>query len=78
MTTTLESLTVTVEMTPLDLLLWRHYRREAPGLVEDTFARNPGLASMGVYLPVGTTVLVAPPAPASRRRAADELVSLYD
>ena len=74
----IETLTVTAEQTPLDLLLWWRFRREVPGLVEDTLRRNPGLAATGVFLPVGMTITVQTPAPEARGRAAVQLVSLYD
>ena len=73
---TLDTLTVTSEKTPLDLLLWRQYKREVKGLVEDTLARNPGLAELGVYLPVGAQVTVAPPPPAGA--PATPVITLYD
>jgi phage tail protein X len=69
---------VTAERTPLDLLLWRHYRRDVPGLVEDTLARNPGLAENGVFLPIGTLVAVQTPAPDRTGRQAAPVMSLYD
>lgn len=71
-------LTVKAEFTPLDLLLWRHYKRSVPGLVEAAFARNPGLADLGVWLPVGTVVAVERPAPAPAARKSTRVVSLYD
>jgi len=74
----IEMLTVTAEYTTLDLLLWRRFRREVPGLVEDTLRRNPGLAKIGVFLPVGTVIDVQTPAPEPRGRTAVLVVSLYD
>jgi len=74
----IETLTVVAEQTPLDLLLWRRYRREVPGLVEDTLRRNPGLAKIGLLLPVGMTIAVQTPAPELRGRTAVQIVSLYD
>jgi phage tail protein X len=74
----IETLTVVAEQTPLDLLLWRRYRREVPGLVEDTLRRNPGLAKIGVFLPVGMTIEVQTPMPEPRGRKAVQVVSLYD
>lgn len=74
----IETLTVTAECTTLDLLLWRRFHREVPGLVEDTLRRNPGLAKIGALLPVGLTVDVLTPAPEPRGRTAIRLVSLYD
>jgi phage tail protein X len=74
----IETLTIVAEHTTLDLLLWRRFRREVPGLVEDTLQRNPDLAKIGVFLPVGLTVDVLTPAPEPRGRTAVRLVSLYD
>jgi phage tail protein X len=74
----IETLTVTAEYLTLDLLCWRRFRREVPGLVEDTLRRNPGLAKIGVFLPVGMTIDVQTPAPEPRGRTAVQVVSLYD
>lgn len=72
-----EILTVSGRPVPLDLLLFRRFRREVPGLVEATYARDPGLADLGPLLPVGTAVAVealAPPPAAPARR----LVRLFE
>lgn len=74
----IEKLTVVAEYTTLDLLLWRRFRREVPGLVEDTLRRNPGLAKIGALLPVGMTIDVQTPAPEPRGRTVVQVVSLYD
>ena len=74
----IETLIVTVEQTTLDLLLWRRFCREVPGLVEDTLRRNPGLAATGVFLPVGMAATVQTPTPEPRGRGAVQVVSLYD
>jgi phage tail protein X len=74
----IKTLKVTTERTPLDLLLWRRFTREVPGLAEDTLARNPGLAALGAFLPVGTTIEVEAPSPAPVGRRAAPVVSLYD
>jgi len=74
----IETLTVVAEQMTLDLLLWRRDRREVPGLVEDTLRRNPGLAKIGVSLPVGMNISVQTPAPEPRGRTAVQVVSLYD
>ena len=75
---TIEAIKVNAEYTPLDLMLWRRFRREVPGLVEDTFNRNPGLADAGVFLPVGRVVLVQVPAPDAQGTRAAPVVTLYD
>ncbi|MGI3901223.1 MAG: tail protein X [Janthinobacterium lividum] len=59
-----EVLTVTGKPMPLDLLLYRRFKREVPGLVEATYRQNRGLADLGPVLPLGTAVTVTPPAPA--------------
>ena len=74
----IETLTVAAEQTTLDLLLWRRFRREVPGLVEDTLRRNPGLANIGVFLLLGMAINVQTPAPEPRGRTAVQVVSLYD
>ena len=75
---TIEVIEVKAERTTLDLLLWRRVRREAPGLVEETLRRNPGLARLGAFLPVGLSVKVAVPDPEPKGRRAAPVVTLYD
>jgi phage tail protein X len=75
---TSEKLRVISELTTLDLLLWRRFHREVPGLVEDTLRCNPDLAKIGVFLPVGMTINVQTPSPELRGRTAVQVVSLYD
>ena len=74
----IERLTVVAEQTTLDLLLWRRFRREVSGLVEETLGRNPGLAAMGVFLPIGLDIQIQTPSPESRGRTTVQVVSLYD
>lgn len=61
-----QELIVSVDGDMLDMVLYRHFEREVPGLVEDTLARNPGLAALGPRLPVGTRVMVKTPDPRER------------
>lgn len=61
--------------TPLDLLLFGTFKREVAGLVEDTLARNPGLADLGLFPPAGTTIVVA--APAKSPTAPRPVIRLY-
>ena len=75
---TIETLEVKTERTTLDLLLWRRFRREVPGLVEDTLRRNPGLARLGAILPVGLALQTAVPDPEPKGRSAARVVTLYD
>lgn len=74
----IEKLVVMAEYTTIDLLLWRRFHREVPGLVEDTLRRNPGLARIGVFLPVGMSIDVQTPAQEPRGHTAVQVVSLYD
>ncbi len=62
-----ETLTVKSPFMTLDLLLFRHLRREVPGLVEATLALNPGLAQSAI-LPLGTKVILDRPRPRFRLR----------
>ena len=72
-----EVLTVTGRPMPLDLLLFRRFKRQVPGLVEATYRQNRGLADLGPVLPLGTMVTVTPPAPAPVR-AVRPTIKLYD
>jgi phage tail protein X len=47
--------------TPVDLLLWAVYHRQVTGLVEATYAANPGLAELDLWPPAGTQFTVTPP-----------------
>lgn len=49
------------EDTPLDLLLWAVYKRQVVGLVESTYAANPGFAELDIWPPAGTQITVTPP-----------------
>lgn len=75
---TIDTLTFANDRTPLDLLLYRHYRAEIPGLVEATLAQNRGLAALGAFPPPGTTILVTTPAPARVGTIVRKIVRLYD
>ena len=70
-------LTVIGRPKPLDLVLFRRFGREVPGLVESTYAQNPGLADLGPLLPRGTKVVVATPAPAPAKTTR-KTIRLYD
>lgn len=58
---------VTTAFMTVDLLLYRRFRREVPGLVEKTLDMNPGLADHGPYLLIGTEVKVEIPEPGQKR-----------
>ncbi|PYF05050.1 phage tail protein X [Rhodopseudomonas faecalis] len=52
---TTEDVTVKSEGMTVSRMIWRRYRRRMPGLAEQVFAINPGLAAVSPILPVGTT-----------------------
>jgi len=51
---------------PLDLILWRRYRRRVPGLLERTLDINQGLAACGAFIPAGTVITVPVDTPAAQ------------
>lgn len=60
----------------LDLVIWRELGRQDQLLLEQTLTRNPGIASAGTILPVGTIVdLPEPPAARARLRESVKLWS---
>lgn len=59
----------------VDALCHRHFGRTA-GLVEQTLDLNPGLATLGPILPIGTAVDL--PEPAAAAPAMKPLVKLWD
>ena len=73
-----ETLTVLTEQCPLDLLLWRRFKRDIPGLVEKTYALNPDLVFDNEFLKLGRKVIVPTPEPEPKGRAAAPVISLYD
>lgn len=72
------TLTVPNDHTPIDLILYRRFGGEIPGLVEATYRRNPTLGKLGPMPPRGTTFQVEtddalPPTP-----GAQSIITLYD
>jgi len=62
--------------TTLDLLLWRQHGVSGQSLIEHALAANPGVADLGVELPLGTVLFLpemAAPAPAQATR----VISLF-
>lgn len=53
-----EIVTIRGEGIALDLLLHRRYGVRGRQLLEQTYELNPGLASLGDYLPLGTVVVI--------------------
>ncbi|WP_323073190.1 tail protein X [Mycetohabitans endofungorum] len=58
----------------IDALCWRHYGR-TDGTVEAALQANPGLAELGVILPIGTVVELPD---ASAIASTAPLVQLFD
>jgi phage tail protein X len=58
-----ETVTIEGEFLTLSLIVWRRFKRPMPGLVEAIHDLNPGLADLGVYLPVGTVLAMPIPTP---------------
>lgn len=67
---------VTRERMTVEFLVWQTLGRQDSMLVERTFALNPGLASLGVILPIGTEFEL--PEPEAERPALIETVRLWD
>jgi phage tail protein X len=55
---------------PLDLIVWRRYRRQTPGLVEAILDMNYGLADQGPLLARGTTIKIPIDQPATPAQVA--------
>lgn len=77
MTEVIERIVVTADFSTLSLMIWRRFQRPMPGLVEDTLGRNPGLADLGLFLPVGTEFDLKIEATREDRVAIQEAISLW-
>lgn len=58
----------------VDLVCWKHYGHTS-GVTEAVLAANRGLADLGSYLPMGTTIIMPV---IEKKTAARPLVSLWD
>jgi phage tail protein X len=72
-----ETVTVGAEGLTLSLIVWRRFYRPKPGLIERVYALNPGLAELGIILPVGTVFLL-PVDPEENRTQRQDVISLWD
>ena len=70
-----ERVAVEGEFITVPLIVWRRFKRPMPGLVEQTLDRNPGLAELGPFLPVGT--ILDMPVPTPREPAILEPIRLW-
>lgn len=75
--TDIETIVVKGDAIPLDLLVWRRFQRRTPGVVERALALNPGLADLGLMIPVGTAVVIPVDAP-NREPERRNVVRLWD
>lgn len=73
----IERVRVGAEFSTLPLMIWRRFQRQMPGLVEDTLSRNPGLADLGPYLPVGTEFDLKIETTAQDQTPAQEAIRLW-
>ena len=71
----IETVTVEGEGLTVALLVWRRFKRPMPGLVEQIYDRNPGLANHGPILPVGQRLEM--PIPIPRPRQVLDLIRLW-
>ncbi len=59
----IEPVTVAGDGLTVSLIVWRRFRRAMPGLVDQIYDMNVGLADLGPVLPVGTTFNMPIPIP---------------
>jgi phage tail protein X len=58
-----ETVTVAGDGLTVSLIVWRRFHRPMPGLVEEIYDKNPGLADFGPTLPVGVSFEMPIPIP---------------
>ncbi len=73
----LEPITVEAEGVTVASIVWQRFNRPMPGLVEAVLAANPGLSARGVFIPVGT-VVVLPIPPQKQQEQVARPVRLWD
>lgn len=76
MARTYETVTVKSYYFTLSRIIWRRFKKPMPGLVEETLGYNAGLASLGPYLPIGTTFSL--PIPDESQSPVIPLIRLWD
>ena len=62
-----ETVTVEGDALTVSLIVWRRFHRPMPGLVEQIYDMNPGLADLGQTLPVGTRFEMLIPIPRAQQ-----------
>ncbi|MBN9444393.1 tail protein X [Bosea sp. (in: a-proteobacteria)] len=78
MTTIYETYTVESEGLTVSLLVWRRFRQPMFGMVERILEINYGLAEKGIFLPVGTQVMIPVDPPTERAVNALPAIQLWD
>lgn len=71
-----ETVTVGAEYMTLSRIIWQRFKRPMPGLLELTLSENMLLATLGPYLPVGTTFRL--PIPSTTSPQIRQTVRLWD
>jgi phage tail protein X len=66
--TEMTTVTVTIDGYTVAEIVARHHGRQVPGMVEATFAANPGLAEPGLIVPRGTVIAIPKAAAADLAR----------
>lgn len=67
---------IKTERVSVDLLLFRKYGVRGQSMVEETLVLNHGLADLGAYLPLGSTV-VLPDLPVAENTYPEKPISLF-
>ena len=62
-----ETVTVEGDALTVSLIVWRRFHRPMPGLVEQIYDMNPGLADLGQTLPVGMRFEMPIPIPRAQQ-----------
>ena len=62
-----ETVTVEGDALTVSLIVWRRFHRPMPGLVEQIYDMNPGLADLGQTLPVGARFEMPIPIPRAQQ-----------
>lgn len=62
-----ETVIVEGDALTVSLIVWRRFHRPMPGLVEQIYDMNPGLADLGQTLPVGTRFEMPIPIPRAQQ-----------
>lgn len=70
-----EPITVKGDFITVSLLIWRRFKRPMPGLAEQVYDINVGLAELGPYLPLGTELLM--PIPTARAAPVLDPITLW-